>query len=122
MNITSFSDKILLSTKRDVLRVHLYVRLLQFSIKPYENDIDIILDLYISGGYTNSEQQAIFIQACLDKKLKKSNQSVRNTLSKYVTLGVFNKPRNTVLSLNDQFIPAVTCDKLVINHIISHAE
>lgn len=122
MIIKSVSDTVLLPHKRDVLRVHLYFKLLQHGIKPHENDIDIILELYLFGGYTNSEQQATFIKICMDKKLKKSDQSVRNTLSKYVNAGVFKKPRNTTLSLDDRFLPLVQCDKIVLKHLISHAE
>ena len=122
MRIVSVSDKVLLPSKRDVLRTHLYMRLLQYGIRPFENDINIILELYLFGGYSNSEEQSIFIQHCMDKKYKRSNQSVRNTLSKYVVMGVFDKPRNTVLLLNEKFIPSLQCDKIVLSHIISHAE
>lgn len=122
MEIKSFSDKVLLLNKRDVLRVHLYFKLLQNAIRPYEKDMDIILELYLCGGYSNSEQQAVFIKLCMDKKLKKSEQSVRNTLSKYVSMGVFNKPKNTVLHVSEDYIPSVKCDQLVLQHIISHAK
>jgi len=121
MNIKAFADKTLLPTRKDVLRVHLYFKLIQHNIKPFENDIDIMLELYTFGGYDNAEKQAKFINLCMEKKLKKSHQSIRNTLSKYVNAGVFNKPRNTVLSLNEKFIPRVECDKLVLQHTISHA-
>lgn len=122
MNIKAFSDKVLLPQLRDVLRVHLYLKLLQYGIKPFENDIDIMIELYLFGGYNNSEEQSKFIKICMEKKLKKSDQSVRNTLSKYVSRGVFDKPRNTVLSVSEKFAPKVECDKLVLQHLISHAE
>lgn len=122
MDIKSFSDKILLPSKKDVLRVHLYLKLLQYGIKPFENDLDIILELYLFGGYSNKDEQLNFIQMCMDKKLKKTNQSVRNTLSKYVIAGVFTKPKNTNLYLDDKFIPKIECDKLVLQHLISHAD
>lgn len=122
MDIKAFSDTVLLPAKRDVLRVHLYFKLLQYGIRPFENDMEIMLELYAFGGYSNSDEQTIFIEKCMEKKYKKSRQSVRNTLSKYVSMGVFDKPRNTVLSLNNRFIPTVTCDKLVLQHRISHAE
>ncbi len=122
MNIKSFSEKVLLPSKRDVLKLHLYFKLLQYGIRPFENDIEIILELYLFGGYSNSEQQAAFISLCLEKKFKKSDQSLRNTFSKYVSMGVLNKPRNTVLQLNDLFIPTVKCDKIILQHIVSHAE
>lgn len=122
MDIKSFSDKILLKTRKDVLRVHLYTKLIQHNIKPFENDIDIMLELYDFGGYDTSEGQARFISNCMQKKLKKSEQSVRNTLSKYVNLNVFDKPRNRVLHLNPTYIPKIECDKLVLQHTISHAD
>lgn len=122
MEIKSFSDKILFNTKKDVLRIHLYIKLIQYGIKPFENDIDIMLELYEFGGYNSSEGQARFINNCIQKKFKKSEQSVRNTLSEYVALKVFDKPRNRTLSLNNKFIPKVDCDILVLQHVISHAE
>jgi len=122
MNIKAFSDKVLLPKRKDVLRVHLYFKLLQYGIKPFENDMDIMLELYLFGGYRNAEEQAKFISTCMEKGLKKSDQSVRNTLSKYVSMGVFEKPKNTMLSINEKFVPKVECDKLVLQHVISHAE
>ncbi len=122
MDIKSFADKVLLGEKRDVLRLHLYFKLLQFGIKPFENDIDIILELYFYGGYKNSEQQAKFIDICMEKELKRSKQSVRNTLSKYVSIGLFDKPKNTTLHVNEKFIPNVSCDRIILEHKISHAK
>lgn len=119
----SISDKVLLPTKRDVLRVHLYFKLLENNIRPFEKDIDIILELYFSGGYHNSDEQALFIKKCLDKKYRKSDQSLRNALSKYAKLGVFTKIKNTVLNVNDTYIPQVVKnDQLILQHIISHAK
>lgn len=122
MVVKSFSDIVLLSTRKEVLRVHLYFKLVQLGIRPFENDIDIILELYDFGGYSNTEEQARFISLCLERGFKRSAQSVRNTLSKYVNLGVFEKPKNTVLYVSDKFIPKVEADKLVLEHRISHAE
>ena len=121
MEIKSFSDKVLLSSKRDVLRIHLYFKLLQNNIRPFENDIDIILELYFYGGYHNSDEQVSFIKNCLDKKLRKSDQSLRNALSKYAKLGVFTKPRNTLLYVSHEYIPDIKNDQLILQHIISHA-
>jgi hypothetical protein len=121
MEIKAFTDRVLLPEKKDVLRIHLYFKLVQYGIKPFENDMDIILELYLFGGYNNTAEQSSFIKTCMEKKLKKSAQSVRNTLSKYVGLGVFDKPKNAVLHLNAKYIPHVECDKLMLQHVISHA-
>lgn len=121
MIIKSFLDKVLLPDRRDVLRVHLYLKFLQYGISPYENDMDIIIELYCFGGYNNSQQQDEFFDLCLEKKYKKSKQSVRNTLSKYTNLGVFEKPRNTSLSVSSKYIPPIEFDRLLLQHTISHA-
>lgn len=120
--IKAFSDKILLPGKRDALRVHLYLKLIQYGIQPFENDIDIILELYTFGGYNTAEKQEEFFNLCLNKKLKKTEQSIQNTLSKYTNLGVLEKPKNLVRFVNEKFIPNVEFDKLVLQHIVSHAE
>jgi len=121
MVIKSFLDKVLLPDKRDVLRVHLYLKFLQYGISPYENDINIVIELYTFGGYTNSQKQEEFFDLCLDKKYKKSRQSIRNTLSKYTNLGVFEKPRNTSLSVSSKYIPQISFDRLLLQHTVTHA-
>lgn len=120
--IKSFLDKVLLEDKRDVLRVHLYLKFLQYGIVPYENDMDIVLELYCFGGYNNSQKQEEFFEVCLGKKYKKSKQSIRNTLSKYINLGVLEKPRNTSLSVSAKYIPPIKFDRLLLQHTISHAK
>ena len=121
MIIKSFVDKVLLPDKTDVLRVHLYLKFLQYGIQPYENDINIVLELYSFGGYSNSQKQDEFFDLCLEKKYKKSKQSIRNTLSKSTNLGVFEKPRNTSLSVSSKYIPQIEFDKILLQHIVTHA-
>jgi len=121
MVIKSFPDKILLPTRRDVLRVHLYAKFLEHGIRPFEADIDMVVELYCYGGYNESTQKGFF-DICLEKKYRKSEQSVRNTLSKYTTLGVLEKPRNRQLKVSQRFIQSVDCDLLVLEHKITHAD
>lgn len=121
MVIKSFVDKVLLAEKKDVLRAHLYLKFLQYGIQPYENDINIVIELYIFGGYNNSQKQEEFFDLCLEKKYKKSRQSIRNTLSKYTNLGVFEKPRNTTLAVSSKYIPKIDFDRLLLQHTVTHA-
>lgn len=121
MVIKSFLDKVLLPDRRDVLRMHLYLKFLQYGIQPFENDINIIIELYCFGGYANADKQEQFFDICLEKKYKKSKQSIRNTLSKYTNLGVLEKPRNTSLSVSSKYIPIIDFDKLLLQHTITHA-
>ena len=103
----AFVDNIILPSKKDVLRVHLYLRLIQYGIQPFENDIDILLELYCFGGYKGKDKQEEFITRCIDKRFKSSRQSIRNILSKYTVMGVLDKPKNLSLFMNNKFIPAV---------------
>ena len=121
MIVKSFLDKILLNDKKDVLRIHLYLKFLQFGIIPHENDMNIIIELYCFGGYTDTQRQNEFFEICLNKRYRKSKQSLRNTLSKYTGLGVFKKTKNASLSVNVKYIPNVKFDKLLLQHTISHA-
>lgn len=122
MVVKVFPDKIILPERRHVLRVHFYLKLVQFDIQPFENDIDIVLELYLFGGYKNAGEQEKFFDICLEKQYKKSKQSIRNTLSKYTHLGVLEKPRNTSLFVSSKFIPAVPFDRLVLQHVVTHAK
>lgn len=121
MVIKSFLDKVLLSDKRDVVRVHLYLKFIQYGIRPYENDMDIIVELYCFGGYGDIKRQEEFFELCLGKKYKKSKQSIRNILSRYTALGVLEKPRNGSLLVSSKFIPKVEFDKLMLQPTITHA-
>ena len=116
MVIKSFLDKVLLPDKRDVLRVHLYLKFIQYGIQPFENDIDIVLELYCSGGYNSADKQEKFFDMCLEKKYKKSKQSIRNTLSKYTNLGVLEKPRNTSLSVSSTY--NIPCKLIIWIYIV----
>jgi hypothetical protein len=121
MDVTFLEDKILLEDKDDVIRVYIYTKLTQWGVKPYEHDIDILLELYNLGGYKNKEQQLGFINSCLEKKFKRTAQSVRNTLSKYTGLRILNKPKNSCLSLSKEFLSNVpSCDKIILKPLISH--
>lgn len=122
MVIKSFLDKVLLPDKKDVLRIHLYLKFLQHGIQPFENDMNIVLELYCFGGYTSTEKQEEFFKLCLANKFKKSKQSIRNTLSKYTHLGVFDKPKNASLSVSSKYIPPIEFDRLLLQHTITHAK
>jgi hypothetical protein len=120
MEIKVLSDKILLGERSDVIRLYIYAKLMEYGIKPYEHDVNIILELYIIGGYSNKKEQSKFIQTCLEKRFKRTEQSVRNTLSKYTSLKVLHKPRSLALILSEDFLPEIICDKLVLQPLISH--
>lgn len=120
--IKAIKDTVLLEEKDQVLKVHFFIKMLQKGIRPFERDIDIIIELYNFGGYTNSEQQARFIDSCIKKGYRKSVQSLRNTLSKYVSMGVFEKSKNTTLKISDLYLPKMEFSKLILIYTIGHAK
>lgn len=122
MVIKAFEDVILLQEKRDVLKIQLFTKMVQFGIRPMEGDIDVIIELYLLGGYKGTEEQSKFISSCIEKGYKKTDQSVRNTVSKCIGNGILEKPKNTITFVSNKFIPPVECDKLVLSHKVSHAK
>jgi len=122
MGMKLLTDKILLPEKKDVLRVHLYAKFIQYELQPSGNDLDILVELYCFGGYKGKDMQEKFINLCIEKKYMRSKQSIRNTLSRYTNLGVLDKPKNLILSVNEKYIPKVECDRLFLQHTVSHAE
>lgn len=120
MDIKIISEKMLLKDRKDVLRLHLYSKLLNKGIVPYDRDLDILVSLYEYGGYKNSKEQNEFFNLCLDKSLKKSIQSIRNTLAKYTDLGVLDKPKNTIRFMNENWLPKLNGNKIVLDYKISH--
>lgn len=120
MDIKVISEKMLLKDRKDVLRLHLYSKLLNKGIVPYEKDLDILVTLYEYGGYRNNKEQNEFFTLCLDNSLKKSIQSIRNTLAKYTDLGVLDKPKNTIRFLNESWLPKLDGNKIVLDYKISH--
>lgn len=121
MECKVISDKILLPDIRDVLRIHFYIKFMQKKIQFFDSDLDIIIELYLFGGYSTSDEQKRFIRLCLSKKYKKSIQSVRNSFSRYVNAGVLIKNKNRELYINEEYLPTIDFDKLILSHIISHA-
>lgn len=114
------SERLLLKDRKDVLRVHLYCMILNKGVVPYEKDLDVLIALYEMGGYSNGEEQAKFFSDCIERKFKRTIQSIRNTLAKYTEIGVLKRPRNKKRFLSEDCLPSVTTNKIILNHQISH--
>lgn len=121
MVIKSLKDKIIVPSLKDVVKIHLFSKFVQKGIYPYDNDLDIIAELFLFGGYKNTKEQTDFFNLCLNKKYKKSIQSIRNILTEYTKLEVLVHPKNLQLFVNEEFIPDFKSDKLVLQHIIGNA-
>jgi hypothetical protein len=120
MNIKSIVEVMLLKERRDVLRLHLYSKLLSVGAIPYERDLDVLVALYEFGGFSDEKEQQEFFELCLTKDLKKSVQSIRNTLAKYTKMGILLKPKNKARFINDKWLPKLGDGKIVLDYKISH--
>lgn len=120
MNVNKIAEVMLLKDKRDVLRIHLYSKLIQKDIIPYDKDLDVLINLYEMGGYSNEKEQTQFFNSCINKKYKKSIQSIRNTLALYTEIGILNKPKNKKRFVSESWIPSSMDSILFLDYKISH--
>lgn len=120
MNINKVAEVLLLKNKRDVVRIHLYTKLIEKGIIPYDKDLDVLINLYEIGGYSNEREQTQFFNSCLNNKYKKSIQSIRNTLAKYTEIGILKKPKNKERFVSEKWIPSSFDSKLFLDYKISH--
>lgn len=114
------SEQLLFKSRKDVLRIHLYSMLLNKGIIPYEKDLDLLITLYEMGGYSNGDEQAEFFRRCISKKLKRTIQSIRNTLSTYTEIGLLQKPRNKKRFVSEDWLPSMDENKIILDYKISH--
>lgn len=120
MNIKLIKEVMLLKNRKDVLRLHIYTKLLSVGVIPYDKDLDVLVALYEFGGYKNDTQQQNFFKLCLDDSLKKSVQSIRNTLAKYTKIGILDKTKNNVRFISEKWLPTLNGDKIVLDYKISY--
>ena len=119
--VTKITDVILLNSKIQVIRLHLYAKLLQIGFVPYDKDLDVIIELYKINGYANEKEQLKFFNTCLHNKYKKSQQSIRNTLATYTKIGILEKPQNKKRVVSEKWIPPNDFNVMVLDYKVSHA-
>lgn len=120
MNVDKIAEVMLLKDRRDVVRIHFYIKLIQKGIVPYDKDLDVLINLYEMGGYSNEKEQLQFFNSCIYNKYKKSIQSIRNTLAKYTEIGVLNKPKNKKRFISDVWMSPFNDNILFLDYKISH--
>lgn len=115
------NEEIILRTKRDVLRLHLYTKFLENAIPATNSELDVLMELYDFGGLENKEQEKEFFLSCISKGYRNTDQSVRNVLSKFTKNGVLNRPKLHHRSLKDTYIPSISTELVGLKYTIINA-
>lgn len=79
--------------KEELIFIHLYLCL----YKQYEitdSEIRLLVELYLNGGKIRGKEEFdSYISRCIEKNIKTSTQSIRNSLSKMAKLGLLTHSR-----------------------------
>lgn len=121
--INQSTTPLILNTKKDVIKVVLYVKMLINNIKPFENDLDILFELFEMGGYSGDEEKSTFYEMIIEKKLRRSSDSLNNKLTEFVTNGILSRCGKNCLRFNDDYLPTLKETPNIIGFIskITHA-
>jgi hypothetical protein len=114
-------DTIKLDSKRSVMRLLLYVKLLENGIKCSEKDLEILTELYEFGGYHSHQEEVLFFAKCIDLRFRRSNQSLRNVLTRFKKLGVIKKLKIHQRQISPTYLPDIKSDKVGLMFFVSNA-
>src|SRR5688500_14502072 len=112
--IDFIKDKIQVNTKRDALRLHLMVKCFQKGINLSSADIASLVELY-ETGYSSS-----FFNNCIEKGYYKSEQTVRNAIAKMTSMGILSSKKRGERTINPDFLPETTSDKVMIQYLVGN--
>jgi hypothetical protein len=98
---------ILLKSRRDVIKTVLYIKYLLKGLKPFDNDLDILAELFEFGCYSGKESQTEFFDILLKKELRNSIASARNKISELTEKGILFRPYKNAIRFNPDFLPTV---------------
>lgn len=121
MQLQVINEEIILKSKRDVLRLHLYTKFLEKSIIATNTELDVLMELYDCGGFQSKEQERDFFTSCISKGYRTTDQSVRNVLAKFTKNGVLDRPKLHHRSIKDDFIPAIDSVHVGLKYSIMNA-
>lgn len=99
------------SDQRNVLKVYLYVKMIEKGLVPFDNDLDILSELYFFGGYDGNQEKKDFYKLLLDKKLRGSEQSISNKLTELSEMNLILRADKNCIKLNTvDFFPEIKHD------------
>jgi hypothetical protein len=77
-------------------------------------DLDSLVELYYTGYNTN------FFTNCVSKGYYKSEQTVRNAITRMTSLGIISAKKRGNRVINSDFIPRLDADKLIFQYLIGN--
>jgi hypothetical protein len=99
-----------LKSKRDVLKLHFFSKLLERGIFAYPTELEMLIELYFRKGYHSKDEMDDLFEFCLENKLRASKQSFNNAITKFVNAGVIKKLGVCKREINPDFIPYIPSD------------
>ena len=121
--IARVSDNIVVEDKRDLVRLHFYIKyVIEKDIPLTKGDLDVLTSLYFYGPIENKGSMDKFILLCMNNGSKGSNQSVRNSMRVLRSHGIINKSKNSQAKYDDDdVLPYIseqlqfqyTCDSII---------
>jgi len=117
MSVVIYEDRIVLKTKEDVLKAHLLLKFHEKDIKLSMADINTIIELY-KYGYTKQ-----FFKSCIENKIFKSKQTVRNAISRLTTLGILTCQKRGERAINQEYLleTETDVDTIIIKYLVRNA-
>lgn len=112
--ITFLKEKIELKDKEDVIKLHIIIKCFQKGIHLSEADINSLIELK-DTGYSSE-----FYKRCIDKGYYKTEQTVRNAIGKMTSLGILSFKQRGERVINQEFIPEIINDKLLLQYMIGN--
>ncbi len=106
------AERIPVKDKDDALAMHLMIKCREKGIVLSEADIMCLIELYHTGY---SEE---FYTNCVEKGYYKSEQTVRNSVSKMNKLGILSYEKRGDRAIEPEFVPEITEDKFIMQYMI----
>lgn len=121
--IINQDSPIILGNKKDVIKVVLYIKMLQHGLRPFENDLNILYELFAIGGYEGDKEKEEFYKTVIDNDLRKSNDSINNKITEFVAKGILARVKKNSIRFNEEFLPTLNESPSLIGFIskITHA-
>lgn len=116
MGISLVQDRIKVSSKREALKLHLIIKSFQNHYNLSIADINTLIELN-DIGYNQR-----FFDSCLKKGFYKSEQTVRNAISKMTGLGILTYAKRGERVISESLLPALSEEKVIFKYLVGNLD
>lgn len=120
MSFLTIEEKLIFEDQKELITTHFYLLLKKKGLDVSPKDLDLLVELYRTGGYSTKEERDNFLNKCLENDYKRSLQSVRNTLNFFTEKGILVKPKNSQRYISRDFSPEYNGEKIGITYKMTH--